>query len=89
MEILKLERVQMKFLKLNVSKLRVITDYHHHHHHHHHQPNVGVRGAVIVNGIVLSLTLAPRPQVGHTHVGDSSKEMSLNQRYSKRKGILN
>ena len=29
-----------------------------------------MKGAVIVNGIVLSLTLAPRPQVGHTHVDD-------------------
>ena len=48
-----------------------------HHHRRHHQPKVRggrggglVKGAVIVNGIVLSLTLAPRPQVGHTHVDD-------------------
>ena len=34
----------------------------------------GVKGAVIVNGIVLSLTLAPRPQVGHTHVDDVGDE---------------
>ena len=29
-----------------------------------------MKGAVIVNGIVLSLTLAPPPQVGHTYVDD-------------------
>ena len=33
-----------------------------------------MKGAVIVNGIVLSLTLAPRPQVGHTHVDDVGDE---------------
>ena len=51
--------------------------------HEDHRPNVvawKVKGTVIVNGIVLSLALAPRPQDGHTHVEARSSPSSSSHR---------